>query len=218
MTDAKALTRRQLRRLQTLWSLFWAHRVRPFLASGAEEEGGSAYQRQLRLGWVAGRLGLEQLDSFKSLTAAQAAGAIEALQKELPPELVTRKPKTGRRPGRDLAQAMGTAGRRTSHSPLATRHSKVERLPDSMSWGQLDKALGELGWTRAQLDAFLRSPRSPIRPRTAILTLGDLNRALWALRQMARRKKRNPAVPGCRKNLRQAKNENRKASPVEVTA
>jgi cytochrome c2 len=48
--------------------------------------------------------------------------------------------------------------------------------------------LTRLGWDQARLEAFLRSPKSPTRGRTAIRTLADANKVHWALKHLSPRK------------------------------
>jgi cytochrome c2 len=54
----------------------------------------------------------------------------------------------------------------------------------------LDAMLTEMQWTRERLDAFLTSPSSPLRGRTQLRTVGDVNRVLWALKRIAARQAR----------------------------
>src|SRR6266852_8993646 len=98
------ISAKQLKRLQTLWGLFCKLKF-----TGLDPK-----DRGARLGWLAGASG-RQLGSAKELTRAEANTAIEAIQKHLPPELLRRA-----RPGRALARAYGTAGRKTSHLPGST--------------------------------------------------------------------------------------------------
>jgi hypothetical protein len=150
-----------LKRLQTLWGLF------------CRQSQLDAKDRAARLGWLAGAVG-RQLGSAKELTVEEAVTAIQAIQKHLPPELLRRK-----RPERRLAYAYGTAGRRGVDS-------KTVRMADADTWSLIDRLLGQLGWTRDRLDAFIRSSKSPLRGRL-ISTLGDANRVIWALKGMLRR-------------------------------
>jgi hypothetical protein len=150
-----------MKRLQTLWGLF------------CRQSQLDPKDRAARLGWLAGALG-RQLGSTKELTVEEAITAIQAIQKHLPPELLRRK-----RPERRLAHAYGTAGRRGADA-------KTVRMADADTWSLIDRLLGQLGWTRDRLDAFIRSSKSPLGGRL-IQTLGDANRVIWALKSMLRR-------------------------------
>lgn len=150
----------QMKRLQTLWGL---------LCRQAQLD---ASDRAARLEWVGKKIG-RAIESFRELTASEANTAIDAIQKHLPAEVVTRK-----RPGRKLAHAYGTAGRRGETSNEIA-------LVDQATLALLDRLLGELGWTREQLDGFLRSKRSPVKSG-AIRTLAEANRVIWALKSIHR--------------------------------
>jgi hypothetical protein len=153
----------QLKRLQTLWGLFCSHAHL------------DAKDRQGRLHWASEVIS-RRVDSFGDLSAVEAARVIDAIQKRLPAELVSRT-----RPSRGLAQAYGTAGRRG-------RTEKEIRLADAETLRLLDVLLDTLGWTRERFDAFLRSPKSPVRSG-AIRTLAEANRVIWALKNILRHSK-----------------------------
>ncbi|HLZ93351.1 MAG TPA: hypothetical protein VKQ28_16725 [Candidatus Acidoferrum sp.] len=155
-----SITGRQMKRLQTLWGLF------------AREAHLEAKDREARIGWVAGAVG-RQIASFKELTAKEAAAAIEAVQKHLPPELL-------KRASRRTAQAYGTAGRKRGGD-------REVRMADAGTLQLLANLCTALGWTRERLDAFLRSPKSPVRSG-AIRTLAEANRVIWVLKSLQRRK------------------------------
>ncbi len=170
---------KQMKRLQTLWGLFCRHRMETALAANSKDCSSrlswvDGKDREARLGWVAGTIG-RQIGSFRELTAAEAATAIEAVQKLLPPELLRRK-----RPSRRTAHLYGTAGRKSAHN------STEVRMADAETWRLLDGLLGKLGWTRERLDAFLRSSKSPVRSH-AIRTLAEANRVIWVLKSLSRR-------------------------------
>jgi hypothetical protein len=167
MTTA-TISGKQMKRLQTLWGLF------------ARQSKLDGKDREARLGWVAGAIG-RQVASFKELTAAEAATAIEAVQKHLPPELLRRK-----RPSRDTARAYGTAGRKPGRDNSRSRLAGEIRMADAETWHLLEVLLGKLGWTRERLDAFLRSSKSPVHGK-AIRTLAEANRVIWVLKSMLRR-------------------------------
>src|SRR5579883_3262253 len=108
-----AISRGQVRRLQTLWGLF------------CPRAGFDGRDRAQRLGWVGERIG-RQVNSFSELTAEEARTAIEAVQQHLPPELLRRKSAD-----RGRARAWGTAGRKgANENPV--------RMADAETWRLLD--------------------------------------------------------------------------------
>ncbi len=143
-----AITGKQMKRLQTLWGLF------------CRQANLDAKDREARIGWVAGAIG-RQISSFRELRADEAKTAIDAVQKHLPAEILTRT-----RPSRRTAHSYGTAG------------------PGTLQL--LANLCTALGWTRERLDAFLRSSKSPVRSG-AIRTLAEANRVIWVLKSMLRR-------------------------------
>ena len=157
------LSSSQLRRLQTLWGLF------------CRQANLDATDRDARLSWASGTIG-RQICSFKELSADEAITAIDAMQKHLPAELLTRK-----RPARHTAHAYGVAGRRG-------RTETEIRLVDAETLRLLDTLVGKLGWTREQFDGFLRGKSSPVRSGS-IHTLAEANRAIWSIKAMLRRVK-----------------------------
>jgi hypothetical protein len=163
-----AITRRQLKRLQTLWGLLCRHE--------GISAGRSPAMRDARLAWVSCKIG-RAIASFNELTRKEAERAVDELQKHLPAELVKRK--LSNRPTRPFAHQLGTAGRKGYKS-------KVDALPDARAWERLNSALAALGWTRERLDAFLESHSSPTHG-AQIRTLGQLNAVHWALKRILRR-------------------------------
>jgi hypothetical protein len=171
---------KQMKRLQTLWGLFCRHRMATALAENSKDCSSrmswvDAKDREARLGWVAGTIG-RQIGSCSELTAAEAKTAIDAIQKHLPAELLTK-----RRPSRETARAYGTAGRKGLGD-------KEVRMADAGTLQLLAKLMTALGWTRERLDAFLRSRKSPVKSGT-IRTLAEANRVIWILKGMLRREK-----------------------------
>jgi hypothetical protein len=158
------LTSAQLRRLQTLWGLF------------CRQSNLDATDREARLTWASDTIG-RQISSFKDLSADEAITAIDAMQKHLPAELVTRKRPSSRR----AAHAYGVAGRRG-------RSETEIRMVDSETLRLLDTLVAKLGWTREQFDGFLHGKSSPVRSGS-IRTLAEANRAIWAIKGMLRRAK-----------------------------
>jgi hypothetical protein len=167
-----AITRRQLKRLQTLWGLLCRHVGMP------------NDNRNARLAWVGQKIG-RKIPSFLDLTRKEAERAVDELQKHLPAELLTRN--LTKRPDRRFAHALGTAGRKGYKS-------KVDALPDARAWERLNSALTALGWTRERLDAFLESHSSPTRG-AQIRTLAQLNAVHWALKRILKRRASSSA-PG----------------------
>ncbi len=153
-----------MKRLQTLWGLF------------ARQANLDAKDRGARLGWMAGTIG-RQLSSFNELTGDDAKKAIDAIQKHLPAELLSRR---GGRPSRETARAYGTAGRKSAHK------SPEVRMADAGTLQLLANLCAALGWTRERLDAFLHSRKSPVRGGT-VRTLAEANRVIWVLKGMLRR-------------------------------
>ena len=81
---------------------------------------------------------------------------------------------------RASAQKAGTEGRRGNESNETTIAGPAE-------FARIRYVLDLLGWNQTQLDAWLRSSRSPLKSKAspAIRTLGDANRVYWALKGMA---------------------------------
>ncbi len=176
MTISPKLSKGQL---QALHSLFHLYAPR-FLDASTGGAGSNDAARSARLAWASGIVGRE-LSSFSELQPDEAGQLIERMKLALGQEI--NPPKRSRqRPGRDLALAYGTSGRRSSES------SNEIRLVDAPTLELLDRLRGELGWTRERLDAFLHSKRSPVRSG-AIRTLAEANRVVWAMRRMLRRGK-----------------------------
>jgi hypothetical protein len=171
------ISKAQLKRLQTLWSMYARHN----LINNSREE---------RLRWSNSELGKNSaIASFRELSSSEASTLINTLQGQLGirESRPARAPR--RRLDRDQAQAAGTEGRRGSRKNLT--------LATSEDLALIDEQLQLMGWDRARLDAFLRSPSSPLRGRSSIQlrTVADVNRVLWPLRRIARdAKKREAAV------------------------
>lgn len=153
----------QLRALQTLWP--------PFAVQARID----AKDRAARLIWVSSAVG-RSIESFSELHALEAAQLIDQLKRTLGQAVTPAR----RRPSNGAARAYGTAGRRG-------RGDKEIRLADANTLGLLDSLRQRLGWTREQLDVFLRGPKSPVRSG-AIRTLGEANRVIWVFKSMLRRR------------------------------
>jgi hypothetical protein len=161
----------QLTRLQVLWSQY----VNREMMKNSREE---------RLRWASQQTKRSIL-SFKDLTLSEASDLINLLQsdmgiKESSPAVRPRRFRS-RMKDRDQAHAAGTEGRRGSRGKLT--------IATSDDLAMIDSIINELGWDRARLDAFLRSPSSPLGGRSNIQlrTVGDVNRVLWALKGIADR-------------------------------
>ena len=168
----------QMRRLQTLYGQLCAH-------DAGQGHTDPKKARESRLIWAAGLLD-HPVTSFKDLTEDDARHLIDTLQGQFGiPETRARGPRRRRRLSRDAAQKAGTEGRRDSPAKEVTMASPADLA-------RIDYALGELNWSRAQLDVFLRSSHSPLNSRSnpQIRTLSDANRVWWALKRMIDRNRR----------------------------
>ena len=166
--------------LTALHSLF--HLYAPHILNTANGGAVSADARSARLAWASGIVGRE-LTSFNELLPDEAAQLIETMKKALGQEINPAKRSRQRRPGRDLAHAYGTAGRRSETS------NEIQMV-DEPTRELLDRTREQLGWTRERLDAFLKSKHSPIHGG-AIRTLAETNRVIWVMRSLLRRGKRS---------------------------
>ncbi|MFL6310625.1 MAG: hypothetical protein ACJ71W_00840 [Terriglobales bacterium] len=159
----------QLTRLQVLWTQYAS---REMMKNSRDE----------RLRWASEQT-KRAISSFKELTLSEASDLINLLQsemgiKESSPAVRPRRFRS-RMKDRDQAHAAGTEGRRGSRGNFTI--AQAEDL------SMLDAMLTEMQWTRERLDAFLVSPSSPLRGRTQLRTVGDVNRVLWALKRIAAR-------------------------------
>ncbi len=207
MADAAKISGKQMKRLQTLWGIF----VKSGFASTNPEP------RAARLLWVGETIG-RQIGSFKDLSAAEAKTAIDAIQKHLPAELLTRSSSRRAlpaRPGRETAQAYGTSGR----SRLAGANAGgAVRMADAGTLQLLANLCTALGWTRERLDAFLRSSKSPVRSGR-VRTLAEANRVIWILKGMRRRAEKAKETAGINtENTESAEDTEKRAHPEQVEA
>lgn len=165
----------KLTRLQVLWNQY----VRLERWAVPRE---SALARLARLEWATKNCG-RVITSFKDLSSREAASLINVLQTALG-IAETSPPQTRRQ----RAQAMGAEGRRgrRASSTIAAQED-LDRVAQQLT---------TMGWDQARLDAFLRSPSSPLRGRTdpKLRTVGDCNRVIWALRRIAARSARGGAA------------------------
>lgn len=175
MSKGKYISVGQIPKLQTLYSQFAATQFDP---AGGDE-------RSKRLAWAERELGLEHgsLESFKALKKSEASQLIDVLlvatgQKVTPPD-------RSKKSKRDQAQRKGTAGRRGDIS-------KEVVMASADDLAAIDELLHDLGWDRARLDNFLRSPSSPLgrRSNPEIRTDKDANKVRWALKRIRARQQK----------------------------
>lgn len=159
----QSITSGQLKRLQVLYGQLARHTL-----EGAD--------REARMRWASGLVG-RTISSFSDLTQADAHHLIDTLQGQLGVKAPTKRRK---RLSRDDAQKAGTEGRRGQESSELTMAGPAELA-------RVQYAIGLIGWSQAQFEGWLRSPRSPLRHKSSpvIRTLGDANRVWWALKKMA---------------------------------
>jgi hypothetical protein len=158
-----SISKGQLKRLQVLYGQLARH----------TDQGSD---RAARLAWASQLVG-RQIASFSDLNQVDAKGLIDTLQGQLGIKETVRPRK---RLDRASAQKAGTEGRRGNESNETTIAGPAE-------FARIRYVLDLLGWNQTQLDAWLRSSRSPLKSKAspAIRTLGDANRVYWALKGMA---------------------------------
>jgi hypothetical protein len=151
----------QLRRLQGLWRQ-WARG----LCLPAEEE------RALRHAYVRA-ISEGRARETRELSEADAARVIRSLERLI----------RAREPERNRAR--GTAGRRGFPERARMR-------PDASAWRALKASAAALGMDQARLDAFIRRryARFGLRGAGDLATMAKLNRVLWGLKAMLRRRQR----------------------------
>jgi hypothetical protein len=157
------ITSGQLKRLQVLYGQLSRH-----------TDAGS--NRESRLEWASNLLA-RPIASFSELSLQEANQLIDTLQGQLGVHAPAKK----RRMSRHAAEKAGTEG----------RHDQIHAETTIVSAGdiaRIDRALELIGWNRAQLEAWLLSPRSPLGKRSsaAIRTLWDANRVWWGLKRIAK--------------------------------
>jgi hypothetical protein len=180
VSKGKYISVGQIPKLQTLYSQwertqFSADQLLNQIAHGTD--------RDKRLRWASQQLGRE-IESFKQLTRSEASKLIDVLLRALGQEVVA--PDRSKRSNRADAQRRGTAGRKNDKS------SEV-RMVTAEDLAAIDALLDELAWDRARLDAFLRSPSSPLGRRSdpnQIRTDKDANRVIWALKRIRARQEK----------------------------
>jgi hypothetical protein len=159
----KPISKGQMARLQVLYSQLAAH----------TDQG---TDRAARIAWASSLL-CRSIASFKDLTQGDARHLIDTLQGQLGVKVPARP---RRRMSRDAAHRAGTQGRRGDASNELT-------IASAADIARIQYVMGLIGWSQDQLDAWLRSSRSPLSNRASgtIRTLKDANRVYWALKGMA---------------------------------
>jgi hypothetical protein len=159
----KPISSGQMKRLQVLYGQLARH-----TQQGTD--------RAARLAW-ASQLVRRPIASFSDLTVDDARHLIDTLQGQLGVQVPARPRK---RLDRHAAQKAGTEGRRGHASDEIT-------LAGPSEFARIRYVLDLLGWSQAQLEGWLRSPRSPLSRNAtpSIRTLYDANRVYWALKGMA---------------------------------
>lgn len=164
-----AITSGQMKRLQVLYS--------QYARSSLDVKGNS---REERLAWAARQTG-RAIASFKNLTLDEGKHLIDVLQGSMN----VKAPSKGKRSklGADRAWSAGNEGRKQQ------RGSNQVTLATDSDILRIQNATQRLGWDQARLDAWLRSPSSPLRgrPNLQIKTVADANRVWWGLKRLLQR-------------------------------
>lgn len=160
----KAISSAQMKRLQVLYSRLARHTDQ-------------SLDRTARMAW-ASQLVQRPIASFHELTMDEATHLIDTLQGQLGVRAPLRP---RRRLDREAARKAGTEGRRGFDSNETT-------LAGPADFARIQYVLSLIGWSQDRLDAFLRSPHSPLNPSNpTIRTLKQANRVYWALKRIATR-------------------------------
>ena len=170
------ITVEQMKLLQTVYGLY----ARATMDSATFPLPTAQQAKESRLAWASERTG-RTIQSFSELSFSEAQLLIDFIQNALGVKAPAKKKQ---RLGRRAAQQAGTAGRRDAE----TTNETIMASPADLA--RIAHVLSLLGWEQALLEAFLRSPRTPLRGRAnpCIRTLADANRVWWALKRMAVRK------------------------------
>jgi hypothetical protein len=153
-----SISKRHLVKLQVLWQ---QHAARDLSAGDPRLE---------RLRWASQIVG-RKISSFKDLTSREANSCISALNGALGLPLNSNE--------RQRSRQRGTQGRKNS--------GNVVTLATTEDFQRIESAKHRLGWTQEQLDAWLRSPSSPLGKRFQIRTQSDANRVWWAMKRLLKR-------------------------------
>lgn len=159
------LSKNQLGRLQTLYSQF------------ARREIGMGTGREERIAWASTRL-RRPIESFSDLSSADAGFLIDGLQEYLG---VKAPAKPRKRLDREQARRAAIDGRHDGQE-----FASAPQIASAGDLATIENYYTRLGWGREQFDAWLRSPRSPLKHKSApsIVTVADSNRVRWALKGM----------------------------------
>lgn len=159
------ITKAQLGRLQTLYAQLARHEI------------GMGLSREERIAWASLRL-RKEVSSFSDLTADDAGWLIDQIQTQLG---VKAPAKPRKRLDRDQARRAGKDGRHDGQE-----FASAPQIASAADLATIESYYARLGWERAQFDAWLRSPRSPLKHKAApsIATVADANRVRWALKGM----------------------------------
>jgi hypothetical protein len=158
-----AITKRQLGRLQTLYAQY------------ARREIGIGLSREERISWACEHLH-KQIKSFSDLAPSDAGFLIDSLQ-----EVLGVKAPVKQRPDRAQARRAGLDGRKDG-----CEFASAPQIASAVDLATLESYYARLGWSRAQFDAWLHSPHSPLKHKSSptIVTVADANQVRWALKGM----------------------------------
>jgi hypothetical protein len=161
----KRITAAQLRRLHLLWRR-WAGRLR--LGEERDRELRHYYVRLFSGGRAGETIALTQADAQRAIAWLERLVAARSAR---------------------INWAAGTAGR---HGYPEWRRLR----PTQAAWRALWGTARALGMDRAQLDAFIRRryQAKGLQRTEDIRTMADLNRVLWGLKAMLRRRERRAAA------------------------
>ena len=205
------ISKQQLVKLQTLYGQ--RATVETGHAPSLRDAACGVSTRAARLAWVSDLLGRE-VRSFNELTRREAAKAIDALSSgrdgACPVSTVAAEQAAGKQTqgpsapaGRGAQddnatnQARGTEGRK----PKAAGRDgacPVSTMAGAEDIARIEDALTRLGWDQKRLEAWLRSPSSPLARKVAggrsiapsnpkIRTVGEANRVWWGLKRLLKR-------------------------------
>lgn len=148
-------------------------KVQVVYAQLAKREVGVENNRETRLQWASKLLNREVI-SFSSLKRGEAIHLIDQAQGALGVAFVPHKLST-----RSEARRAGLDGRHDGEEfaaqPQLAAATEIELIQGFYT---------RLGWSRAQFDSWLASPRSPLRGKQRIVTTADANKVRWALKGM----------------------------------
>jgi hypothetical protein len=155
----------QLVKLQTLWNQYARRNI-------------DRDSRRERLGWASQLVG-RRIESFKDLTKSEAEKCISTLLGVLGLPLNS---KGFRSRQAERSRQRGTEGRKFSDS-------KVKTLATAQDLDRIQDAMTRLGWDQARLDAWLRSPSSPVDSKSnpKIRTQWEANRVWWGMKRLLKR-------------------------------